>query len=97
MSPLTALPVTVLTVCVTFQVLLAFGEASPAILGARLLGVYEKLKQAKLELFGGHSQFSIALKEGFTKAFQAMEDVQGIKVRSVGGDKYSTHSIPLFQ
>ncbi len=52
----------------------------PAIFCAKLLSVYEKLKQTKRELFGGHSQFSIALKEGFTKAFQALNEVKCLRV-----------------
>lgn len=57
-----------------------FDRAPPTVLCAELLGLYDRLKQAKLELFGGHSQFSIALKEGFTKAFQELDEVTMIRV-----------------
>ena len=53
---------------------------SPHAIAADLLSVYDCLKQALLELFGGHSQFAIALKDGFSRAFQSMDEVTGVKV-----------------
>ena len=57
-----------------------FDSGPPHLLCAKVLGIYDKLKQAMLELFGGHSQFAVALKEGFTKAFQGLDEVQGVRV-----------------
>lgn len=47
---------------------------------AEVLGIYDQLKQAMLELFGGHSQFALALKAGFSKAFQTLDEVTGVRV-----------------
>lgn len=57
-----------------------YDTESPTVFCTKLVGIYEKLKQTKLELFGGHSQFSLALKEGFTKAFQDLDEVRGLRV-----------------
>ena len=46
-----------------------------------LLMLYSKLRQATMELFGGHSQFALALKEGFSKAFQELNEVEGVQVK----------------
>ena len=62
------------------QVLLQCDKDPPLILCAKFLAAYDKLKQAKLELFGGHSQFAIALKEGFARAFQCLDEVRMIRV-----------------
>ena len=53
----------------------------PLSLAADVLGIYDQLKQAMLELFGGHSQFALALKEGFSNAFQRLDEVSGVRVR----------------
>ena len=63
-----------------FQVLLRYDQDPPLVLCAQLLAAYDKLRQAKLELFGGHSQFAIALKEGFTMAFQGLDEVRVMRV-----------------
>lgn len=47
---------------------------------ADLLYIYDRLQQTTLELFGGHSQLALALKEGFSKAFQGLNEVLGVKV-----------------
>ena len=62
------------------QVLEEYHAESPLVLCAKVLSMYTKLKQVKLELFGEHSQFSIALKDGFTKAFQSLEAVRSVQV-----------------
>ena len=48
-----------------------------------LLTIYDKLKQAMLELFGGHSQFTLALKEGFSRAFQGLDEVTAVRVSKI--------------
>lgn len=62
------------------QVLLQYDRAPPMEFCARLLAVYDKLRQAKLELFGGHSQFAVALKEGFMRAFQCLDEIRAVRV-----------------
>lgn len=42
--------------------------------------MYDRLKQAMVELFGGHSMFALGLKEGFTKASQGLNEVTGVRV-----------------
>lgn len=54
---------------------------SPQALAADLVSVYDQLKQAMLELFGGHSTFALSLKEGFSKAFRSLNEMQGLRVR----------------
>ena len=53
----------------------------PLLVMAELLWVYDKLLQATTELFGGHSQFALALKEGFASVFQGLDEVAGVRVR----------------
>ena len=53
---------------------------SPHMVASDVLNIYNQLKQAMLELFGGHSQFALALKEGFSKAFQSLDEVTGVRV-----------------
>ena len=50
-------------------------------MAADLLNIYDRLKQAMLELFGGHSQFALSLKGGFSRAFQGLDEVTGVRVR----------------
>ncbi len=57
-----------------------FSLESPYQVAAELLNVYDQLKQAMLELFGGHSQFVLSLKEGFSRAFQGLDEVTGVRV-----------------
>ena len=52
----------------------------PLVNMADLLYIYDRLQQTTLELFGGHSQLALALKEGFSKAFQGLNEVLGVKV-----------------
>ena len=54
--------------------------ASPHAVAADLISVYDRLKQAMVELFGGHSNFALGLKEGFSKAFQSLNEVTGVRV-----------------
>ena len=56
-----------------------YGE-SPHTIAVNILSIYDQLKQAMFELFGGHSQFALALKEGFSKAFQSLDEVTGVRV-----------------
>jgi len=53
---------------------------SPHTVASDVLNMYDQLKQAMSELFGGHSQFALALKEGFSKAFQSLDEVTGVRV-----------------
>ena len=53
---------------------------SPQALAADLVSVYDQLKQAMLELFGGHSTFALSLKEGFSNAFRSLNEMQGLRV-----------------
>ena len=53
---------------------------SPHTVASDVLNIYNQLKQAMLELFGGHSQFALALKEGFSKAFQSLDEVTGVRL-----------------
>ncbi len=57
-----------------------FDGKLPHLLCNKILEIYNKLRQAMLELFGGHSQFALALKEGFAKAFQGLDEVRGVLV-----------------
>ena len=45
-----------------------------------MLFMYDKLQQGTTELFGGHSQLALSLKDGFSKAFQSLNEVTGLKV-----------------
>ena len=63
------------------QVLRKFDYSdSPHTVASDVLNMYDQLKQAMLELFGGHSQFALALKEGFSRAFQNLDEVTGVRV-----------------
>lgn len=53
---------------------------SPQALAADLVSLYDQLKQAMLELFGGHSTFALSLKEGFSNAFRSLNEMQGLRV-----------------
>ena len=53
---------------------------SPHTIAAELLTLYTQMKQAMMELFGGHSQFALALKKGFSEAFQSLDEVTGVRV-----------------
>ena len=63
-------------------------SASPHAVAADLVCVYDRLKQAMVELFGGHSNFALGMKEGFTKAFQSLDEVTGVKVCLVWRDPW---------
>lgn len=63
------------------QVLSRLAESySPYRAVVEVVKLYNQLKQAMLELFGGHSHFALAMKEGFSKAFQGLDEVEGVKV-----------------
>ena len=71
-------------------------SSSPHAVAAKLINVYDRLKQAMVELFGGHFTFALGLKEGFTKAFQSLTGVTvcelwwfGEETGGVGGDRWS--------
>lgn len=61
-----------------------FDLDSPFAVASEILSIYDLLKQAMFELFGGHSQFALSLKEGFSKSFQSLDEVTGVRVRSKG-------------
>lgn len=63
------------------QVLKQFDLDSPYSVASEILSIYDRLKQAMFELFGGHSQFALAMKEGFSKSFQSLDEVTGVRVR----------------
>ena len=75
------------------QVLLEYDGDPPLVLCAKLLKIYNTLTQVKLELFGEHSQFSIALKDGATNAFQCLDPIRSAKVRHL--DHMRSHDSPL--
>lgn len=54
---------------------------SPYSIAVEMVRLYDQLKQVMLELFGGRSHFALAMKEGFSKAFQGLNEVEGVKVR----------------
>ena len=54
--------------------------ASPHAVAADFIIVYNRLKLAMMELFGGYSTFALGLKEGFSKAFQSLNEVTGVRV-----------------
>ena len=55
-------------------------SSNPLIVMADFLLVYDKLQQATMELFGGHSQLALAVKDGFSKAFMSLNEVTGVRV-----------------
>ena len=46
-----------------------------------LVWLYNRLQHATMELFGGHSWFVVAMKEGFSRVLQSMDEVSGVRVR----------------
>lgn len=46
-----------------------------------LINIYTKLKYAMRELFGGHSRYAIALKEGFAEQLQTLSESHSVQVR----------------
>ena len=46
-----------------------------------LVWLYNRLQHATMELFGGHSWFVVAMKEGFSRVIQSMDEVSGVRVR----------------
>ena len=53
---------------------------SPYSVAVEIVRLYNQLKQGMLELFGGRSHFALAMKEGFSKAFLGLDEVEGVKV-----------------
>lgn len=45
-----------------------------------LINIYTKLKCAMRELFGGHSRYAIALKEGFAEELQTLSESHSVQV-----------------
>ena len=64
----------------TLSVVLA--ESKPHTVATGLLNIYNKLKCAMRELFGGHSRYAIALKEGFAEQLQALSEPHSVQVCS---------------
>ena len=48
-----------------------------------LLNIYTKLKCAMRELFGGHSRYAIALKEGFAEQLQTLSESHSVQVKTL--------------
>jgi len=62
----------------TLSVVLA--DNKPHTVATGLLNIYNKLKCAMRELFGGHSRYAIALKEGFAEQLQALSEPHSVQV-----------------
>ena len=60
-----------------------FADA-PLLTMVNLVCVYDRLHRATIELFGGHSQLALALKDGFSSAYQSLNEVTGVRVREEG-------------
>ena len=56
-----------------------------------LVNIYTKLKCAMRELFGGHSRYAIALKEGFAEQLQTLTESHSVQVRHV----YCLHNLHI--
>jgi len=55
-------------------------DSKPHTVATGLLNIYNKLKCAMRELFGGHSHYAIALKEGFAEQLQALSEPNSVQV-----------------
>jgi len=64
----------------TLNIVLA--DSKPHTVATGLLNIYNKLKCAMRELFGGHSRYAIALKEGFAEQLQALSELHGVQVKT---------------
>ena len=58
-------------------------DDKPHSLATGLVNVYTKLKCAMRELFGGHSRYAIALKEGFAEQLQALSESHSVQVKKL--------------
>ena len=58
-------------------------DDKPHSLATGLVNVYTKLKCAMRELFGGHSRYAIALKEGFAEQLQTLSESHSVQVRKL--------------
>lgn len=56
-------------------------DNKPHSVATGLINIYIKLKCAMRELFGGHSRYAIALKEGFAEQLQALSEPHSIQVK----------------
>ena len=54
-----------------------------------IVRVYDRLQHATMELFGGHSWFMVAVKEGFTSVFQSLDETAGVRVSEGGREDAS--------
>ena len=72
---------------------------APHSVAVEILQLYNRLKHGMLELFGGHAQFALALKEGFSKALQGLNEVEGVKVRgnAPSGDMLKGISLHVYK
>ena len=52
----------------------------PHVIVTAIASVYDRLQLATMELFGGHSWFMVAVKEGFTSVFQSLDETAGVRV-----------------
>ena len=58
-------------------------DDKPHGVATRLINIYTKLKCAMRELFGGHSRYAIALKEGFAEELQTLSESHSVQVRKI--------------
>lgn len=56
-------------------------DDKPHCVATGLINIYTKLKCAMRELFGGHSRYAIALKEGFAEQLQTLSESHSVQVR----------------
>ena len=55
----------------------------PHSMATGLVNIYTKLKCAMRELFGGHSRYAIALKEGFAEQLQTLSESHSVQVKKL--------------
>ena len=55
-------------------------DSKPHTVATGLVNIYTKLKCALRELFGGHSRYAIALKDGFAEQLQTLSESHSVQV-----------------
>ena len=58
-------------------------DERPHSMATGLINIYTKLKCAMRELFGGHSRYAIALKEGFAEQLQTLSESHSVQVKKL--------------
>ena len=61
---------------------LLLADDRPHSMATGLINIYTKLKCAMRELFGGHSRYAIALKEGFAEQLQTLSESHSVQVKT---------------